>query len=97
MKNYSLAQTCLIAGLSLASLHFTWVVLILQGWAQPLMDFIFKLHMLNSPFQVQIFNWGLALSLIAVTFVIGAFYGFIFYLIKNSFSQASSQINTALR
>lgn len=93
----NLFRTSVIGGFCLASLHFCWALLVALGLAQPLMDFIFKLHMLNSPFQVQIFNWGLALSLIAVTFVIGAFYSFIFYFIKNSFSQTSSQINTASR
>jgi len=32
------------------------------------MDFIFKLHMLNSPFQVQPFKISLALGLISITF-----------------------------
>jgi len=82
-----------VGGLCLASLHFIWVVLILFGWAQPLMDFIFKLHMLNSPFQVQAFSWSLALSLIAVTFAFGAFYGFVFYLIQNSFTRIDDKIN----
>lgn len=78
-----LIQTSLIAGLCLSSLHLSWIILILIGWAQPLMDFIFKLHMLNSPFQVQPFSIGLAVSLVIITFVIGAFYGLLFVLIKN--------------
>ncbi|MFZ4379972.1 MAG: hypothetical protein ACOYN1_09470 [Polynucleobacter sp.] len=82
----SLFQTSLIGGLCLSSLHFCWVMLVALGWAQWLLDFIFKLHMLNSPFQVQVFDPLLALGLIAITFFIGCFYGAIFYLIKGKFS-----------
>ncbi len=84
-----LIQTGLIAGLCLSSLHLSWIVLILLGWAQPLMDFIFKLHMLNSPFQVQPFSIGLAVSLVIITFVIGAFYGLVFVLIKSLMAKCS--------
>jgi len=84
-----LIQTGLIAGLCLSSLHLSWIVLILLGWAQPLMDFIFQLHMLNSPFQVQPFSIGLAVSLVIITFVIGAFYGLVFVLIKNLMAKCS--------
>jgi len=84
-----LIQTSLITGLCLSSLHLSWIVLIILGWAQPLMDFIFKLHMLNSPFQVQPFNLGLAVSLVIITFIIGAFYGLVFFLIKNLLAKYS--------
>lgn len=88
-RNNQLIQTGLISGLCLSSLHLSWVILILLDWAQPLMDFIFKLHMLNSPFQVQPFSLGLAISLVIITFVIGAFYGLIFVLIKNAMGKHS--------
>ena len=81
-----LLQTTLIGGLCLSSLHFCWVVLIGLGWAQPILDFVFKLHMLNSPFQVQTFNLALAIGLIGLTFLIGCFYGALFYFIKSKFS-----------
>ncbi len=94
MKNtkHALIQSCLIGGFCLASLHLTWIFLVLLAWAQPLIDFIFKLHMLNSPFQIQPFNWGYASSLIAITFVIGAFYGLIFHLIQNTFTTIDKQL-----
>ena len=79
-------RTTLIGGLCLSSLHFLWVILVWLGVAQPLLDFIFKLHMLNSPFQVQPFNLSLAVGLIGITFLIGCLYGALFYLIKSNFS-----------
>jgi hypothetical protein len=88
-RDTQLIQTSLIAGLCLSSLHLSWIVLILLGWAQPLMDFVFKLHMLNSPFQVQRFDLGLAVSLVLITFVIGAFCGLVFVLIKNLLAKCS--------
>ena len=82
----NLFRTSAIAGLCLASLHFFWVLLVALGWAQSLMDFIFKLHMLSPPFQVQVFSLPLALGLIAITFLMGCFYGAVFYFIKNRFT-----------
>ena len=69
-------------GLGLSSLHLCWVVLIFLGWAQPVMDYIFKIHMLNAPFQIQPFNLSYAAQLIAITFAVGCFYGLVFVLIK---------------
>lgn len=82
----NLFRTSAIAGLCLASLHFFWVLLVALGWAQSLMDFIFKLHMLSPPFQVQVFSLPLALGLIGITFLMGCFYGAVFYFIKNRFT-----------
>lgn len=79
----NLFRTSMIGGLCLASIHFCWLILVFLGWAQPLLDFVFKLHMLNSPFQVQPFDGFLALGLLGITFLIGCFYGVLFYWIKH--------------
>jgi hypothetical protein len=89
-ENTGLLRTSLIWGMCLSSLHLCWVLLIAAGWAQALLDFIFKLHMLNSPFQVQAFNPLLALGLLGMTFLVGCFYGAAFYLIKARFSTQSA-------
>jgi hypothetical protein len=80
----------IVGGLCLSSLHLIWIILIFLGWAQPLMDFVFKLHMLNSPFQVQHFNLVLAAGLLILTFTVGAFGGLIF-----SFFSNDQDINTS--
>ena len=82
----SLLRISLIGGISLSSLHFCWVILVASGWAQSVLDFIFKLHMLSSPFQVQAFDLELATGLISFTFLIGCFYGALFFLLKNKCS-----------
>ncbi|MEN9760002.1 MAG: hypothetical protein RL676_1153 [Pseudomonadota bacterium] len=61
----------LAGGLSLAFFHLCWIVIVALGWGQPILDFIFKIHMLNSPLQVQPFNPAYALTLIVVTFSVG--------------------------
>jgi len=85
----SLLPSALIGGLCLASFHLCWVILVWLGFAQSLLDYIFKLHMLNTPFIVQPFNFLLASKLIAITFIIGAFYGVIFSIIKSLFYKQS--------
>ena len=80
-------QFSIISGFSLSSLHIFWALLVALGWAQLVMDFIFKLHMLNSPFQVQPFELTLALELIGVTFLVGCFYGIVFFVVKNAFQK----------
>ena len=86
-----LVQSALIGGFGLASLHLIWIVLIFLGWAQPLMDFVFKLHMLNSPFQVQPFQWVFALGLLMLTFSVGAFGGLLFSYLKAIFDKQPSK------
>ena len=83
----NLFRTSIVGGLCLASFHMFWALLVAIGWAQPLMDIVFKLHMLNSPFKVQPFDILLAFGLIGITFAIGCFYGAVFYFIKRYFTK----------
>lgn len=82
-----LFKKAMIGGIFLSSLHLCWLVLILANWAQPIMDFIFKLHMLNSPFQVQPFDPILALGLLILTFIVGSSFVVIFCLIKDTLNK----------
>lgn len=83
----NLFQVSMISGFGLASLHLCWAILVALGWAQLVIDFIFKLHMLSSPFQVQPFELPLALGLIGITFLVGCFYGIVFFVVKNAFQK----------
>jgi len=63
--------------------HFVWSVCVATGIAQALINFVFWLHFLNSPFTVASFHWSTALLLILVTSFIGFFIGFVFALLWN--------------
>jgi cytochrome b subunit of formate dehydrogenase len=83
--NQSVTFKSMVVGAALfSSLHLAWLVLVYIGMAQVVMDFIFKIHMLNSPLQVQQFEWLYAFLLIAVTFSVGAIYGWLYSVIKKS-------------
>jgi len=87
IKKTDIFSKALVWGAFLSALHFIWVVFILLGWAQPLINFIFTLHMLNVPIQVQPFNFLYAVTLVCITFAVGTFYGFIFYTIRKKITK----------
>ena len=73
----------LTIGILLAFVHLLWSILVVTGVAQVVMDWIFKLHMLSNPFQVQAFDIGTALALVAMTFVVGFVMGWLLALLHN--------------
>ena len=70
-------------GTFLAAWHTMWALLVLIGAAQPLLDFIFTLHMITPVYHVGEFNFGIAVALIAVTGAVGYIGGWIFGLVWN--------------
>src|SRR5258708_5390353 len=63
--------------------HLIWSVLIALGWAQPWMDFVYRMHSLNNPFTVAPFDLVRSGELVVITFVVGYVVGFIFATIWN--------------
>jgi len=71
-------------GLALGSLlaicHAAWAGVVFFGWAQPLLDFVFRIHMMSQPFTVTGFNLGSAVTLVVFNgltgYVAGWFIGF---------------------
>ena len=90
MNQSAAFKSMILGGVLLSSLHFTWLVLAYIGIAQEVMDFIFKIHMLNSPLQVQPFEWSYAFLLIAITFSVGAIYGWLYSVIQKLVNQRES-------
>lgn len=79
-------RTGLVFGSLLGVAHLTWSLLVALNVAQPLINFVFRLHMIQPPYVVMPFSLGLALGLIAMTFVIGYLMGYILALIWNTVS-----------
>lgn len=84
-------RTGIALGCFLATLHLVWSLLVLTGLAQPLINFIFWLHMLSVPVQVQPFALGVAALLIGVTWCVGFGYGFLFSVIWRAGSRNARQ------
>lgn len=55
--------------------HVCWIVLVLLGWAQRILDFIFWAHMIQPVYVVKVFDPIAALTLIVITSVIGYVFG----------------------
>ena len=83
MKELNTQAVALIFGFFLSGFHLLWSLLIMAGLAQPLLDWVYWLHMLNNPFRVAAFSFTTALWLIVVTFLVGYVAGWFFSLIWN--------------
>jgi len=65
------------------AVHTLWSILVLVGWAQPLINFIVWLHMLSPTPTVEPFGWHRALLLIVVTALVGYVLGYIGAIVWN--------------
>jgi hypothetical protein len=74
-------------GLVIAALiggwHLIWSLLVLIGWAQPILDFIFWAHMIKPVYVVKLFDPLAAITLIMITAVIGYIFGSVGAVIWN--------------
>ena len=61
--------------------HLIWAILVWAGAAQPLIDFIFRLHMIEPPYHIAPFSTTEALGLVTFTactgYVSGWFLGWL--------------------
>ena len=66
-----------------AVFHLVWSILVALGLAQPLMDFIVRIHMLETADRVTDFSLSNAVLLIIVTSIIWGVFGYVFATIWN--------------
>ena len=82
-QHMSPSKTALTFGVLIGGFHVAWSLLVALGWAQMLIDFIFWAHMLRLPLAVNAFDINAVVTLIAVTSVIGAIFGYFMAIIWN--------------
>jgi len=83
MKELHAQKVALVFGIFLSGWHLIWSLLILIGVAQPLLNFVFWMHMIVNPYQVTGFSLTQAVTLIIITFAVGYVGGWIFALLWN--------------
>ena len=72
-----------VFGALIGGWHVLWALLVLFGWAQPIIDFIFWAHMMRSIYIVKAFDPLAALVLIVITLAIGYVFGHVGTVIWN--------------
>ena len=82
----------LVFGIFLAVWHALWSLLVWLGAAQPLIDFVFRLHMITPPYTIVAFNPGTAAALVAVTAAVGYVTGWMVGIIWNHFGPREAHV-----
>ena len=70
-------------GLAVGLFHLCWAALVASGWAQPVMDFILRLHFIAPFMTIQPFDAVIAAELVGLTAGLGFVGGFVLGLIWN--------------
>ncbi len=83
MNKLNPSRVGLVAGSFLGLFHLGWSILVAVGIAQPLLDIIFKLHMIAPVYSVSDFNIVTAILLVVVTFVFGYIGGVVLGVLWN--------------
>lgn len=80
-------KVALVLGSFTGLIHLVWGVLVAVGFAQPLINFIYKLHSLSNPPVVMSFDLGRSVGLVVVTFLAGYFVGYVFAILWHKIHQ----------
>lgn len=77
----------LTLGALVALAHLGWLILVSIGLAKPLYDLILKLHHISLSYAILPLSLGLAIGLLAITFIVGYVFGWVFATLWNKFSK----------
>jgi len=84
----------LVFGTFLGTWHFVWAWLVLSGFAQSLMNWIFRLHFIEPPYTILPFNFGAAVALILVTSITGYLSGWVLGALWNWLRADTSSVGS---
>ncbi len=76
-------KVAMIVGLFVGGMHLVWSFVVALGYANTLLDFVYRLHFLNNPFTVEPFTVSNAVVLVIVTTVVGYIGGWVFAMLRN--------------
>jgi hypothetical protein len=79
----NLNKVGLVIGALIGGWHVIWALLVLIGWAQPIIDFVFWAHMINQVYVVKAFDPKAAVTLVVIAFIMGYAFGFVGALLWN--------------
>ena len=83
MRHINPSRAAVGVGTVIGLYHLMWVTIVALGWAQPVLGFILRLHFIELDITIAPFAFTTAASLVALTFTLGALFGFIFALVWN--------------
>ena len=83
MRELNPEYTGFMFGALMAFFHAIWALLVLFGYAQGLLDWVFSLQFLNNPFRMATFGFTQALMLVTFTFAVWYVVGWIFAYLWN--------------
>ena len=93
MRRLSPLACGLSVGIVIGLWHLAWAALVASGYAQPLLDFVLRLHFLEIKYALAPFAASTAAMLIAVTFAVGFLFGSIFALVWNWLAAPQSGVS----
>ena len=83
MHTLNARKVGMVTGIFFGGLHLVWSLVILVGWAQPLLNFFLMLHMLQPLLVVDSYSISMMLALVLVTTILGYFIGYLYAIIWN--------------
>lgn len=91
MRYLSPTKAAISVGAVFGVWHSMWVSLVAFGVAKPILDLILKLHFLEFDYTLAPFAASTAITLVGLTFAIGALLGLVFALVWNWLSRSDSR------
>jgi hypothetical protein len=93
MRYLNPATAAISVGAVFGVWHLMWVALVATGVAKPIMDLVLKLHFIQLDYTLAPFALSTAITLVGLTFGIGAVLGLVFALVWNWLSVRSEAID----